>query len=574
MRRYQQWLRCADAAMKEELASLGETEREDCFYKELAFGTAGLRGVMGPGTNRMNKYVVARATHGLAAYLLTRPDATGRGVAIAYDSRKNADVFALQTALIFCANGIRAYLFESLRAVPQLSFTVRYLNCVAGVVITASHNPPAYNGYKVYDAHGGQITPAQAEVVYANMRHAGYFKLPAITKEDALAGGLLTMIGQQADEAYYAATRRLMIDEAVLRQYGPALNIVYTPLHGAGNRPVREILRRAHVGTVHVVKEQELPDGAFPTVRAPNPEDPEAFTLARALCNGVGADVIFATDPDSDRFGVAVRDGDGFRVLSGNEIGCLLLNYMLGALTRNGALPQNGLVARSIVSTDLADRIAAHYGVQIETVPAGFRFISKLVDESARSGARTFLFGFEESYGFLVGGYSRDKDAVCAAMLMAELLADCKRRDITLLQALHGIYAQYGYYKERAKSYTLEGKTGAEEIAYAMQSLRGAPPMALAGTRVSYFEDYSVSMRQYMDEWHPICSEPLSLPKSDMLRFVLENGAWVAIRPSGTEPKLKLYTAAHAKLEAQADAMLAALHADVDGRLQALLLSK
>ncbi len=564
-----EWQEKADEATKRQLFAMSEAELEDSFYTELAFGTAGLRGVIGPGTNRINAYVVRRATQGLSDYLCSIPGAAERGVAIAYDSRLYSDAFALETALVLCKNGIRAYLFDRLHAVPQLSFAVQHYNCIAGVVITASHNPPAYNGYKVYWEHGGQLGPAQADAVLQKINRVGYFEAAAMPKEEALQKGLLTMIGNEVDEAYYAATTTLLLQPELLRAHGSELKIVYTPLHGSGNIPVREILKRVGVTNVQVVAEQAEPDSSFPTVSAPNPEDPSAFTLAMKLANETGADCILATDPDADRLGIAVREKNGaFTVLSGNQIGCLLLHYILSTLHAQGRLPANALAVKSIVSSRLADAICARFGVTIVDVLTGFRFISEIVDECQKTGEHTFLFGFEESYGFLAGGFSRDKDAICAAMLAAELCTAYAMKHMTLNDALDEVYRTYGYYKESVKSYTLSGKAGMEKIANAMQTLRSSPLFMLRSIRVEAIEDYQARKRQTLSTGE---QAPLALPASDMIRLLLEGGAWVVIRPSGTEPKLKLYIGANAPTEPEVDALLRELLKDADEKLSAML---
>lgn len=567
--RVSDWIQHADETTGRELSALADKELEERFYTELEFGTAGLRGVIGAGTNRMNAYVVRRATQGLSDFLLTIPGAKERGVAIAYDSRLYSDTFALETALVLAYNGIHAYLFESLRAVPQLSFAIRHLGCIAGVVVTASHNPPAYNGYKVYWEHGGQLAPAQADAVLAAMARVDYFDAAAMDRGEAVEKGLLTMIGREVDEAYYAATQTLLLDPALLKEHGSSLSLVYTPLHGTGSVPVRELLSRVGVKNVYVVPEQADPDPKFPTVQAPNPEDPNAFTLSAALADRVGANVILATDPDADRLGIAVRGSDGkFSVLTGNQIGCLLLEHILSSLHRQGRLPQNALVVKSIVSTRLADAICARYGATIEDVLTGFRFISEKIDECQRTGAHTFLFGFEESYGFLAGGFSRDKDAICAAMLAAELSISCAARGMTLCDALQELYQTYGCYKESVKSYTLLGKAGMEKIAAAMSALRADPITALAGAEVEYMEDYQTRRRARINGDG---AEPLALPSSNMIRLLLCGGAWVVVRPSGTEPKLKLYIGANAQSEEEVDALLCRLLQATDDRLSPLL---
>ena len=439
---YGRWLSAGgmEPELKAELEAIqGDTrEIEERFYTELEFGTAGLRGILGAGTNRMNERVVKRATLGLADYILTFEGAAMRGVAIAYDSRRKSREFALETALTLCAKGIKAFIYDSLRPVPMLSYMLRRLNCIAGVVITASHNPPRYNGYKVYWQDGGQAGPEQAEAIYSYIKKEDYFSGPTMPLDKAEARGLLTWLSEKDDEDYYNDTLSVLQRPKLVKEQGGALKLVYTPLHGSGNLPVRTILKMAGITNVSVVKEQELPNGDFPTVAAPNPEDPNAFTLAKTLANSVQADAIIATDPDSDRLGLAIREkSGGFRVLSGNKIGSLLLYYILSAMRERGAIPKDGFVAKSIVSTTLADAICAHFGVKVKNVPTGFRFISELIEKSrTEPGEGTFIFGFEESYGFLAGGFARDKDAVCAAMLAAEACVYYRSLGKTLSDAL------------------------------------------------------------------------------------------------------------------------------------------
>ncbi len=549
-----QWLLNSDDATVAELSALSEAELEERFYKELEFGTAGLRGIMGAGTNRMNLYVLRRATKGLADYLASIKGAKTRGVVIAYDSRLNSDVFARETALVLANNGIRAYLFESLRSVPQLSFSVQKLGCIAGIVITASHNPSEYNGYKVYWEHGGQLGPIQAEEVFSRICAVGYFGVAAMSKAEALEKGLLTIVGKELDEAYYAATASLMLEPALVLEHGSALKVVYTPLHGAGKVPVVELLSRVGVSNVHVVIEQAEPNSAFPTVKAPNPEEVDAYALSISLAKKLDADLILATDPDADRLGLAVRGHDGsFFLLTGNQIGCLLLHYMLSTLHAKGRLPKNGLVVKSIVSTPLADAICARYLVRLESVLTGFRFISEKVDYCASTRECSFLFGFEESYGFLAGGFSRDKDAICASMLLAEAALVYSLKGMTLADALDELDTLYGCYRERVISYTLEGKSGMERIKQAMASLRETPIQSLAGLKTDFYEDYYDCRRIHVLKGF---IEHIELPNAEMVRFVLEGGAFVIVRPSGTEPKLKLYVGVNAAKKEQADAFV------------------
>ena len=572
---YRAW--CAspavDAATKAELAAIANDrdEIEERFYRTLEFGTAGLRGILGAGTNRMNVYVVRQATQGLADYLKSVGGALERGVCIAYDSRHGSEQFARETAAVLAANGVRVCLFSRLHAVPQLSFAVQHLGCMAGVVITASHNPANYNGYKVYWSHGGQCAPEQAARILDCINAVPMFSETICDFDAAVSDGRIRMIGDEEDEAYYAASLSVLPYPELLREKGAALPIVYTPLHGSGNLPVRELLRRAGVTNVAVVPEQAEPDGAFPTVSAPNPEDPNAFHLAFSLAERTGARVALATDPDADRLGVAVKRNDGeWAVLTGNQIGCLLLEHLLSAHSEKGTLPKNGAVVKSLVSTQLADAIAARYGVTMIDVLTGFRFISEQIDRFARTGEKTFLFGFEESYGFLAGGYSRDKDAILSAVLAAEMCVSYAERGMTLYDGLQSLYRTYGYYKERVASYTLEGKAGMERIAAAMQSLRSDPIRSLAGLGVLFCEDYTVGVRTGADG----ASEPLLLPKTNLIRLLLDGGAWVVVRPSGTEPKLKLYIGDRGESEAAVDAQLGALYAEIDARLKAVLFAE
>ena len=560
--RYRLWLESPDIdeATKEELRGIANDpqEIEERFYMELEFGTAGLRGILGAGDNRMNVYNVRRATEGLARYL----DQTVAGqarVAIAYDSRHFSDVFARETACVLAAHGIHVYLYESLRAVPQLSFTVRELGLNAGVVITASHNPPKYNGYKVYGASAGQSGPEEAAAITAQIRGVEGFRTAYVAFDEAVAQGTIELVGKEIDEIYYAKTMSLLTQPELVKEHGKDLKLVYTPLHGAGNIPVRTILSRIGIPNVYVVPEQEKPDGSFPTVTAPNPEDPNAFSLAFKLAEEKGASVILATDPDSDRLGVAVRKNDGaWQVLTGNQIGSILIHALLTSYQNMGKLPANGLVVRSIVSTQLADAICRRFGVEIHEVLTGFRFIAEEIAKSEQTGEHTFLFGFEESYGFLAGGFARDKDAICASMLVAQACVEYAQRGMTLADALEEVYEIYGFYRERVKSYTLEGKAGIEKIQNAMKQLRAEPLTVVAGRKVVRVDDFTKP-------------ELTGLPSSNVLRYTLDDETWVTVRPSGTEPKLKLYMGAHAENEAACDAILADVIADVDGKLSAWL---
>ena len=571
---YDRWLEYAenDPFLMSDIKKLdNDAAREDAFYTELEFGTAGLRGIIGAGTNRMNRFVVRRASRGLAEMILENCGEEGakRGVAIAYDSRRRSDIFAMETALTLCASGIKVYLYSTLHSVPQLSFTVRHLNCIAGVVITASHNPPEYNGYKVYWEDGGQCAPDRANKILECIRRFDYFDIEPMEYSVALSSGLLEIIGAEIDEEYYKCTESLLIHPAVLKENGHLINAVYTPLHGSGRVPVTQILKRIGVTNLHVVPEQAEPDGDFPTVKAPNPEDKNAFTLAKALADKVGANLIFATDPDSDRLGVGVRKPDGeFLMLTGNQTGALLTYYILSSLKSENRLPENALVVKSFVSTTLADAICRDHGTAIRDVLTGFRFISEWIEHCARTGEFTFLFGFEESYGCLAGGFARDKDAVCASMLVCDAYAYYMKQGKTLYDVIEDIYAKYGYYLEKVKSYTLSGKAGMEKIAEAMRALTMDPLMKIGTQPVLVYEDHNTCSR--IDNASNTI-ESTGLPKANALRYLLPDGAWVVVRPSGTEPKLKVYIGAVGKTEVESISMLDELMLFMDNLLGHLL---
>lgn len=566
MNEYARWIACTaeDEKTNSELRSIGNNakEIEDRFYTELEFGTAGLRGIIGAGTNRMNSYVVRRASAGLAKYLLSFKSARTKGVAIAYDSRHYSREFAEETACTLAACGIKCYLYSTLHSVPQLSFTIREKGCMAGVVITASHNPPEYNGYKVYWHHGGQVAPKQADEILSCIRASDYFGMKTVSLSDAVNSGLVEMIGEDVDEIYYKKTMSLMLRPELVRKHGGDIAIVYTPLHGSGFVPVTNVLHRIGIARLYTVPEQERPDGAFPTVKAPNPEDPNAFTLASRLADEVGADLILATDPDSDRLGIAVRMKNGsFRTLTGNQIGCILIKYLLSTMKELGTLPNNGLVVKSLVSTSLADAICRSYGVTIRHVLTGFRFIAEQIDIAEATGEFKFIFGFEESYGFLAGGYSHDKDAICAAMLVAEAAVYYSTKAKTLYDALADIYAEYGFYIETTKSYTLTGKAGMEAIANTMEELRKRPLSAIADEAVLSCEDVLEGTKLHISSGE---TEKLDFPTSNVLRFNLSGDARAIVRPSGTEPKLKLYVGANAVTEEKAAERVAKLVSAMD----------
>ena len=543
---YEKWLKdfADDQETVQELKSIANDEKEieDRFYTELSFGTAGMRGVLGAGMNRMNKYNVRRATKGLAGFLKERPEEAKRGVVIAYDSRRFSAEFAKETALVLCAEGVKAYLFDALRPVPILSYAVRHLGAIAGIVITASHNPPEYNGYKVYGEDGAQVAPEVAAGITKWIRQTAYTDCRLADEAEAKGSGLLQIIGNaEVDDDYIAAIKTLAISPELLAKEGAKLNIVYTPLHGSGNVPVRRVLGEIGLTNLAVVKEQEMPDPNFSTIKVPNPEDPGAYDLAFKKAAEVGASVIFATDPDCDRLGVAVKDGGGeWHLLTGNQIGCVLLHYILSSLDKAGKLPKDGAAVKSIVSTSLANRICERYGVAMFETLTGFKFIGEKIQQFMDKGDHTFLFGFEESYGFLSSTFVRDKDGVNASLLVSEVACACMDAGITLYDRVQEIFAEYGYYIEKVVSTTLPGKDGLARMKEIMSGLRAKPPKEIGGLAVAAIRDYLKGTRESNGK-----TEPTGLPESDVLYFELEGGNWVCVRPSGTEPKIKLYVNAN-----------------------------
>ena len=557
---YEQWLKdfADDRETVDELLSIqnDEKEIEDRFYTDLSFGTAGLRGVLGAGSNRMNCYVVRRATQALAKYILSTPGQAERGVVIAYDSRRFSDRFARQAALVLCKMGVKVYLFESLRPVPMLSFAVRHLKAIAGIVITASHNPAQYNGYKVYWEDGGQMPPERADKILELIRQTTYQESAPMDEDKALASGLLQIIGKDVDDAYMACVESLAISPELDREMGDKLTIVYTPLHGSGNIPVRRALADMGFTRVFVVPEQEKPDPTFHTVRVPNPEDPAAFKLALELQKKVHADLVFGTDPDCDRVGIAVLDGEGrVHALSGNQIGCLLLHYILDRRRANGTLPKNAAAVKSIVSTELARAICDDYGCAMVETLTGFKFIAEKIEQFTETGEHTFVFGFEESCGYLSGTEVRDKDGVNASLLIAETAAWYKKQDMTLYDALEAIYKKYGYYDSRVTSFALSGMDGLQKMGALMSDLREKVPSEFAGKRVLAVRDYLKGER--VDTQGSVSA--LEQGKSNVLYYELDDGAWICVRPSGTEPKVKLYVNA-----------MSASHEETEKQLQAL----
>lgn len=540
---YQKWLTSADAKTVAELNSIADDEAEikDRFYRSLEFGTAGLRGVLGAGPNRMNNYVVGQATQGLANQLIkTNPKDTELSVVIAYDSRHQSDTFAKEAAAVLAANGIHVYLFCELKPVPELSFSVRYKNATAGIAITASHNPAKYNGYKVYGADGAQLNPELASIVLEEIDKTDLFiGIKKVDYNQAVADGMIELIGDEVEEAYLDHVEAQSINPELAKEKGKSLKFVYTPFHGSGNKPVRKILKRLGFDNVVVVKEQELPDGDFPTVESPNPENKEGFTLAIGYAKDLGADLIVGTDPDADRVGILVRDESGDYVpFTGNQVGALLTEYILSSMKERGELPKDGYVVKTIVTTDIIRAICDSYGVEMKEVLTGFKFIGEKIKESEETGIGTYLFGFEESYGYLKGTYARDKDAVVATMLIAEMALYYQEKGSSVFEQMDNIYKKYGYYKEQVESVTLEGIEGLAKIKTIMDTLRENPPASVAGKKVLAIRDYQTSIRTEVATGK---TEKILLPASNVIYLELEDDNNFIIRPSGTEPKIKLY---------------------------------
>lgn len=549
---YELWLNDPhiDDATKAELRAIADqpAEIEERFYKDLEFGTGGLRGIMGAGTNRMNRYTVARATQGFAQYILAnRKEGENPSVVIAYDSRQNSPEFALTSALVLAASGIQAKVFPELRPTPQLSFAVRALKASGGIVITASHNPPEYNGYKVYNAEGGQLVPHEAEQVIEQIRGiASFEQVRMASREEAEAQGLLQWLGEAEDLSYITTVAAQSRNRSRIEGaggLGESFAIVYTPLHGSGNMPVRRVLEEIGFRNVHVVPEQERPDGQFPTVKSPNPEEREAFAMAVRLAERIDADMIIGTDPDADRMGAVVKNNQGeYEVLTGNQSGAIMVHYLLSQMQAAGELPANGAVVKTIVTSEMGAVIAEHYGAKVMNTLTGFKYIGEKMTQFAASGEHTFLFGYEESYGYLAGDYARDKDAVIAAMLICEAAAYYKSQGKTLYDVLNELYASHGYFLEKLESRTLKGKDGLEQIQSIMSEWRSNPPAQVAGVNVKQRLDYSEGID--------------GLPRENVLKFIMEDGSWFCLRPSGTEPKIKLYFAVRGESYDQASAAL------------------
>ncbi|HCL04006.1 MAG TPA: phosphoglucomutase [Lachnoclostridium phytofermentans] len=531
-----------DEKTKAELKNLegNDIEIKDRFYKSLEFGTGGLRGIIGAGTNRMNLYTVRKATQGLANFI-KKEHGEDRGVAIAYDSRNMSIEFSEEVALCLCANGIKAYRFESLRPTPELSFALRTLNCISGIVITASHNPPEYNGYKVYWEDGAQITYPKDEQIINEVNNVTDFNtVKTMNKEDAIAAGLYHIIGKEIDDLYIAELKKQVIHPDVIKKVGGDLKIVYTPLHGTGNIPARRVLSELGFENVYVVPEQELPDGNFSTVGYPNPEDPKAFKLALDLAKKVDADLVLATDPDADRLGVYAKDSKSGDYISftGNMSGMLICEYLLSQRKEKGTIAKDGALIKTIVSTNMADKVAQEYNIQLIEVLTGFKYIGEQIKLFEETGKGTYEFGFEESYGCLIGTHARDKDAIVAVMALCEAAAYYSTKGLTLWDQMLNIYKKYGYFREGLETMTLKGVEGAEKIKEMMDGFRQNPPKQLGNYRVVSFRDYETDKAINLDTNEV---SKTGLPKSNVLYFELDNDAWVCVRPSGTEPKIKFY---------------------------------
>lgn len=542
---YEKWKQFSglDEELKQQLESIAHDPKqlEEHFYKTLEFGTGGIRGELGPGTNRMNIYSIRKATEGLAQYIESHgEEAKSRGVAIAYDCRFKSPEFAMEAAKTLGKHGIHTYVFESLRSTPELSFAVRYLHAFSGIVITASHNPPEYNGYKVYGEDGAQVPPEVAEEIIAKVNTVENELAVEVGDEEQLkAAGLLNMIGETVDRAYLEQLKTVNLNSEVIEQVADDFRIVYTPLHGTGNKPVRKGLEAIGFKHVQVVEEQELPDSSFSTVKSPNPEEHAAFELAIQYGEKLNADILLGTDPDTDRVGVAVRnEKDEYQVLTGNQVGALLLHYLITEKKKQGTLESDATVLKTIVTSEIGRDIAAAHGLGTIDTLTGFKFIGEKIREFEQTGEKSFLFGYEESYGYLVKPFARDKDAVQACMLIAEVAAYYKTKGMTLYEGLLEVFEQYGYYREGLESLTLKGKDGVEQINAILTAFRSNPPKEMAGQAVAEIEDYQSSRRQLVNDG---IEEAIHLPKSNVLKYKLEDGSWFCLRPSGTEPKIKFY---------------------------------
>lgn len=542
---YERWASSdkLDAEWKTELENIKENEKEleDRFYKSLEFGTGGMRGEIGVGTNRMNTYTVRKASVGLAQFIIDAgEEAKNRGVAIAYDSRHKSPEFAMEAAKTLASYGIQTYVFEELRPTPELSFAVRYLNAYSGIVVTASHNPPEYNGYKVYGEDGGQLPPAAADQVIAEVNKVENELEIAVQSEETLKEqGLIKMIGEEIDKAYTEKLVTISVNRELSKEIGDDVKIVFTPLHGTANKPVRLGLEALGYRNITIVEEQELPDPNFSTVKSPNPEEHAAFELAINKGKAIDADMLIATDPDADRLGIAVKDSNGeYVVLTGNQTGALFLDYLLSQKKEKGNLPSNGIVLKTIVTSEIGRDIAEAFGLVTEDTLTGFKFIGEKIKEYEQNGKYTFQFGYEESYGYLIGDFVRDKDAVQAALLAVEVCAYYKKKGLSVYEGLLNVFEKYGFYQEGLESLTLKGKEGTEKIEYILSSFRAEAPAQMANRKITTVEDYKTSQRFNVSAG---TKETIELPKSNVIKYMLEDGSWFCLRPSGTEPKVKFY---------------------------------
>ncbi|MCT2346710.1 phospho-sugar mutase [Niallia taxi] len=559
-----------ESNLKAQLQELQKSEKqlEDSFYKHLEFGTGGMRGELGPGINRMNIYTVRKAAQGLGKYIQEQgKEAMERGVAVAYDSRHQSPEFALEVAKVVGKLGIKSYVFEELRPTPELSYAVRHLNTFAGVVITASHNPPEYNGFKAYGEDGGQLPPEAADVIikYVNAVE-NELTIEVLEEKELLDQGLLTYIGADVDAAYVEQLKTIQLNKLPEAE---DLKIVFTPLHGTANKPVRAGLQAFGFGNVTVVKEQELPDANFSTVKSPNPEEHAAFEIAIRYGKEIDADILLGTDPDADRLGVAVKDLNGeYTVLTGNQLGALMLEYLLSEKKAKGILPENGIVIKTIVTSEIGRTIAEAYGIPTLDTLTGFKFIGEKIKEFEQTNQHTFLFGYEESYGYLIGDFVRDKDAVQSAIFAAEVAAYYKAKGMTMFEGLLEVFGKYGFYQEGLESLTLKGKDGAEQISYIMDTFRQDPISEVKGLQVVAIEDYQTSKRT-----ESVKEILIDLPKSNVIKYYLEDGSWFCLRPSGTEPKAKFYFSVTSPSLEESQAKLAELKAGVMDKVQAVIAS-
>jgi len=562
---YQKWLDFADLPdyLRQDLENMDEKTKEDAFYTNLEFGTAGMRGLIGAGTNRINIYVVRQATEGLARLIESKGgNEKERGVAIAYDSRHFSPEFAFESAAVLAKHGIKSYVFESLRPTPELSFAVRHLNCFAGIMVTASHNPAPFNGYKVYGEDGGQMPPHDADALTTYIRAIeNPFAVEVADVEAEKASGLIEVIGEAVDAEYLKEVKDVNINPALIEEFGKDMKIVYTPLHGTGEMLARRALAQAGFDSVQVVEAQATPDPDFSTVKSPNPESQAAFALAEELGRQVGADVLVATDPDADRVGVEVLQKDGsYLNLSGNQIGAIMAKYILEAHKNAGTLPDNAALCKSIVSTDLVTKIAESYGATMFNVLTGFKFIAEKIQEFEEKHNHTYMMGFEESFGYLIKPFVRDKDAIQAVLVVAELAAYYRSRGLTLADGIEEIYKEYGYYAEKTISVTLSGVDGAEQIKAIMAKFRDNGPKEFNATAISITEDFKAQTSTTADG----IVTALTTPPSDVLKYTLADGSWIAVRPSGTEPKIKFYIAVVGQSNEDSQAKIANIEAEIN----------